>query len=355
MKIKQTNSDGTEKYILLGKDKRNAERLAKGEMYACPSCGDPLEFDAEMCENCGAFIDKETRQLRTQVSDAELQKNINDSKARFNKAKAVMVTGGILLALSVFFSGNLIFILISAAVLIVGIYGTSAEMALVKRQLNRAVIPQILSEYFEDVVYNPEGTVPLDQVSEAFWGEYNRHMGSDYIKCRYHGIDIEMSDLTLEKVTHRTVTDEKGNTKQEEEVETLLHGQWMIFDFHKQLSANVRLLANTKKRKDGIETENMAFNNKFRISSSSPHDAFYVLTPHMMEHILQVTANAGGNVDFMFMMDGKLHLAMHTHKNHFETGDLKNTSLDALRDKFRGEIDFILSVVNELKDELLSL
>ena len=48
MKIKQTNSDGTEKYILLGKDKRNAERLAKGEMYACPSCGDPLEFDSEM-------------------------------------------------------------------------------------------------------------------------------------------------------------------------------------------------------------------------------------------------------------------------------------------------------------------
>ena len=46
---------------------------------------------------------------------------------------------------------------------------------------------------------------------------------------------------------------------------------------------------------------------------------------------------------------------MHTHTNHFETGDLKNTSLDALRDKFRGEIDFILSVVNELKDELLSL
>lgn len=266
-----------------------------------------------------------------------------------------MITGGVLLALSVFLSGNLIFILISAAVLIVGMYGVSVEMNLVKKQLNRAVIPQILSEYFEDVVYNPEGTVPLDQVSEAFWGEYNRHMGSDYIKCRYQGIDIEMSDLTLEKVTTRTVTDEEGNTKEEEEVETLLHGQWMIFDFHKQLSANVRLLANTKKRKDGIETENVAFNNKFRISSSSPHDAFYVLTPHMMEHILQVTANAGGNVDFMFMMDGKLHLAMHTHTNHFETGDLENTSLDALRDKFRGEIDFILSVVNELKDELLSL
>ena len=354
MKIGYRASDGAHKYILLGKDNRDAERLAKGEMFACPACGEPLEFGVDLCRYCGAFLDKETRQIRTRISEAELKQNIEDSKARYHKARMILIAGGALLFLSMNILGNIPLILGSLVLLVIGVSRTAWEKAFIKKHMSQAVIPQILSEYFEDVVYDSNGTVPMEQVKDAFWGEYNRYYGSDYVKGRYKGIDIEMCDLKLQNVTTRTVTDDHGNSKVEEDIDTLLNGQWIIFDFHKQLSANVRVMANAG-GKGGIETENPEFNKKFRVSSSSPHDAFYVLTPHMMEHLLIVTANAGGNVDFMFMKEGRLHLAVHTHRNHFETGSMKNANLDALKEKFRSEIDFILSLVNELKDELLSL
>ena len=355
MKIEKISSDGTRKTIRLGKDKVNAERLAKGEMFACPKCKEPVEFGASLCKSCGAFLDKETGEVRTKVTDAELQQNIREGTERAKKATSFLIAGGILLLLG-FLAGALIPTLVlsiaGVVLLLMGGINMTAEKTLVKRQLALAIIPQILSEYFEDVEYDPEGTVPMDEVEKAFWGEYNRHYGSDYVKARYKGIDIQMSDLKLEEVTTYTETDEDGDTREREEVTTLLHGQWIILDFHKQLSSNIKVLAAAGGKGD-VETENTEFNSKFMIFSSNPHDVFYVLTPHMMEHILTLSRNTGGKVDLMFMKEGRLHLAVDSHKDHFETGSLKDAELNALRAKFRGEIDYITAFVEELKTELL--
>ena len=133
-------------------------------------------------------------------------------------------------------------------------------------------------------------------------------------------------------------------------------GQWLTCDFHKQLSADLCVFESNRRMRprDLIETESEAFNKKYGVSCSSPHDAFYVLTPHMMEHIMTMDERAGGNTYLRFLKEGKVHVAVNSGRNHFEPGNLEDAGLDALRHKFRNEVQYVVDLIDALlKEETL--
>ena len=98
----------------------------------------------------------------------------------------------------------------------------------------------------------------------------------------------------------------------------------------------------------GIKTESEAFNQRFMIQSQSQHDAFYILTPHMMEYILSMDAKGGGDTYMRFLREGKVHIAINSGRNAFEMGSL-NTDVAALRQKFVGEIRYVTDIIDELR------
>ena len=229
-------------------------------------------------------------------------------------------------------------------------YLSSKNSSTLKKLLSDNVISGVLKEALGDTVeYNPWGRVEPGYMVFPF--SYNKALGSDHIKANYKGLNIELSDIEL--INEEDYTDEEGNTQHSST--TCFKGQWLICDFGKELSGEVRLSANDKKllkqhKNDSVELENEAFNNRFLVTAQNAQEAFYILTPHMMEYILTMADKSGGDVYMSFLRDGKMQVAVKTGRDFFELGK-SNADLEELRRKFLGELSWFTDIVDTLRVE----
>ena len=143
--------------------------------------------------------------------------------------------------------------------------------------------------------------VPLkknfDNVFYAWKSGFNEHtvrnfrlfdMGNifsseDYLKASYKGINFELSDVTIRK-------------KQGKSTYTIFRGRIIIFDLPNKPIIPMRVYSKSfpsrnrdfKHNSEKIELESIAFNDLFDVYSQNDVDAFYVLTPVMMERFIQL-------------------------------------------------------------------
>ena len=103
-------------------------------------------------------------------------------------------------------------------------------------------------------------------------------------------------------------------------------------------------------KNDSVEMENTAFNDRFLVTSDDAHEAYYILTPHMMEYILTMAGKSGGEVYMAFLRGGKLHIAVKTERDFFELGKTK-TNIDSSSRKFREEIKWFTDIIDVLRVE----
>ena len=113
----------------------------------------------------------------------------------------------------------------------------------VKQLLSDDVISGVLKEALGDTVeYSPGGTIRPGPMVFPF--SYNCVEGSDHIKAVYHGLNIELGDISL--INESEFTDnETGQT----EKQSLLYfkGQWLTCDFGKELAGEVYISERAKK------------------------------------------------------------------------------------------------------------
>lgn len=249
-----------------------------------------------------------------------------------------------------FFMDNLVLGLVFLVIAMVFAYFSSKSSSTLKKLLSDNIISSVLKEALGDSVeYNPWGK--LNPGSIAFPFDYNKVEGSDHIKAVYNGLNIELSDIEL--IYEAETVDADGNT--EKNSITNFKGQWLICDFGKELSGEVRLSANDKKlrkqhKNDSVEMENETFNNRFLVTANDAQEAYYILTPHMMEYILTMADKSGGDVYISFQRDGKLHVAVKTGRDFFELGK-SNANVEGLRQKFLGELRWFTDMIDTLRVE----
>ena len=249
-----------------------------------------------------------------------------------------------------FFMDNLVLRLVFLVIAMVFAYFSSKSSSTLKKLLSDNIISSVLKEALGDSVeYNPWGK--LNPGSMAFPFDYNKVEGSDHIKAVYNGLNIELSDIEL--INETETVDADGNT--EKNSITNFKGQWLICDFGKELSGEVRLSANDKKlrkqhKNDSVEMESETFNNRFLVTANDAQEAYYILTPHMMEYILSMADKSGGEVYMSFQRDGKLHVAVKTGRDFFELGK-SNANVEGLRQKFLGELRWFTDMVDTLRVE----
>ncbi len=353
MGIKTTYNVNEPREIKTEEDREKFARLARGEMFACPKCGEPLEFGAERCSRCQTFLDPVTGQVRTEVSDEELHKGLQEGVQARKKGQYTMIAGAVVAVVGYLINGTigLIIIIVGVVLLAKGLMAKDRAEGEYKEQLGQTMIPKVLSDVFDDVAeYSTTGHISNDIINRTamfFPFEFDEIEGSDYIRATYKGVALEMSDITLVKVERTFETDENGHQQEREDHRVVFQGQWITCDFHKELTADLYVFEGGR-RKGQIETENEAFNQKYGISCASAHEAFYILTPHMMENLLAMDERAGGDTYMRFMKEGKVHLAINSGRDNFEVGNMKNTNVDDLRNRFQDEIKYITDVVDLL-------
>jgi protein-S-isoprenylcysteine O-methyltransferase Ste14 len=333
--------------------KKYKEDEATSARETCPSCGNYIDRRKEQtCQYCGLDLTSQAAgPVKSRLSDEEVTKKMLDNSAKAKKyimlSVAALVPGLVLVASqngAEFSTSVLLFLLPGIALLIAFfllllkgmlLLGKSREMFKVN------IVRDTLAELIEDCVYTSYSGIDEDSIKETrLIDDWDRCSGSDHIKGKYKGHEIEISDVDLSE----SYTDKDGETQ----YRTKFRGQWLKCKLDKTLPAALRLRewVENSKLKSNAETESAAFNSKYQILADDPHTMFYVLTPHFMEYIVNADIQANARTFFCFAGD-TVHVALKSGYDLFEARGA-NKDLNAERQRIRNELKYVTDILDEL-------
>ena len=149
-------------------------------------------------------------------------------------------------------------------------------------------VTKVLSEIFQNVHYDWRAGFPSQLVSDmGLCRMGNRFYSEDYLSGSYNGVPFEQADVKVQyhhsgKISHNT---------------TYFEGRMFIFDYpYKQVFSvqafsqdfNFRCTNPEGFRAKKIEMESEQFNRNFDIYAVQDIDAFYVMTPQMIEKLMAI-------------------------------------------------------------------
>ncbi len=218
-------------------------------------------------------------------------------------------------------------------------------------------VKRTLEKIFTDLQYNPDRGIPKAVISGTgmmYTGD--RYTTNDLITGKYKNINFMQSDVHIEE-EHES-TDSDGHTTTY--YVTIFQGRWMIFDFNKTFKANVEVCekgfsgnqANTlfgKSKYQKVKMESEEFNKKFRVYAQDPHDAFYIITPSLMEKIKRLEAANKGKL-FLGFCNNQLHVGIHDGSDSFEPGScFSKINEEEVMNRMSTDVSKITMFVDELE------
>ena len=229
-----------------------------------------------------------------------------------------------------------------------------------KRNLNDAYkqyfVKKTLQSIFSDLEYKPYSGIKRDTIDvTGMMSTGDIFSSNDLVEGKYNGIKFRQSDIEIQNES----TDSDGDTT----YTTIFKGRWMIFDFNKTFKANVQVAqkgfggAIRRKRYKGeekykrVKLESHDFNKRFKVFAQSELEAFYILTPHMMERIIKLDNDNQGKMMLCFY-NNKLHVAINDGKDSFEyTSYFKKINEQNELEKTSKDIKLITSFIEDLNLE----
>lgn len=210
-----------------------------------------------------------------------------------------------------------------------------------------------LQKKFNDIVYySDKGFEESFVNSIGMLDTGDRYYSNDFISGTYKNIKFEQSDIHIEEKHEEKDSD--GNKKIV--WKTLFKGRLMIFDFNKNFRANIQVssvyfdaeLLPWGKKFSRIRMDDEDFNKNFCVYAQNEHEAFYILTPHFMEKLKEITKELNCGIMFCFV-DNKLHVAIDNHEDSFEYNVFKIINEQEIEEKIIKDIKVITDFVDELK------
>ena len=235
-----------------------------------------------------------------------------------------------------------------------------------KRLYKETFMKGILEEYFEDVDYRWETGISRQQFFDTgIFEEYkiSSYHSEDYLSGVYKGISFKQADVEF---TRRETTGDHPKDV------TVFSGRLFEFDDSFKQVQSVKVVPEIEvkaanrfqiERQDIVKMENMEFNKVFAVASASPQEAFYVLTPQVMERLMDIhnrykkselDDGSRNNIEglyrtiaFHFKQD-KLYVVI-DHMDSFDSNFLKEIDYPTEKEKIRKHIQVIIDVIEMLK------
>ena len=221
-----------------------------------------------------------------------------------------------------------------------------------KGELIQSILAENLEGY-DDLRYFPEDGISKDTIeSTGMMWMGNTYSSGDLIEGSYKGVEFRQSDVCIEEVTYYNKSEHR---------ETYLRGRWMIFDFNKRFRSDLQVCEkdfryarayggpfSKGEKMHTLETESIAFNRAFTIAAENDSEAFYILTPHFMEKLLEVKAKISGDLLFCFV-DSQLHVAINDEYNNFEPNMAVPVDADRIRRSVWEDLEPITELINILR------
>ncbi len=158
---------------------------------------------------------------------------------------------------------------------------------------------------FSNLSYSPKNGLDYNEIRDSHVvnsGEYKYFKSEDQLSGTLYAIPFSYSDVVTQYL--------KRNGKKSE-IRTIFSGQVMRFSlpnefkwsfghlqiFEKEFLSNLKGYTAPYK----IQTENEAFNQRFEIFAADEHNAFYLLTPRMLEQIIRFADFANCQIALTFV------------------------------------------------------
>ena len=232
---------------------------------------------------------------------------------------------------------------------------TSTKLGRKYRELYKStMVDRVAREYFQQYEYLPK---------EGFKKDYLRGLGimtfgSDYesedtLKGVYNGVSFRRADVYIADTT----TDSEGNSS----TTVYFRGQWLEIVPNKSFKTDLQIIqkgfgySNRKKsiftrkteRRHVLETEDVEFNKRFQCLCQDDSEAFYLLTPALMQAILKLSEVLPYKMMISYV-DNRLHVLVDTHRDSMEPSSPKNGNFDRQIADLRQDMEIIVSIITGL-------
>lgn len=227
-----------------------------------------------------------------------------------------------------------------------------------KNTFMKSLLPIAVKNILTDVQVDVNNGIPSYVIQETHsMSTGDRYDSSNFVSGKYKDIKVMMSDVHIQ--------DEHEDSEGHTSYVTIFLGQWMIFDFNKNFKSNVQIWEKKvfggisrrwKSSLKKVELEDIEFNKKFKVLSENELDAFYIITPKLMERVKAVEAAINGTIMLVFY-NNQLHVAVYNNKTTFNVNIHKTINFEEFARESLKDLDAIIKFVDilELDNDLFKV
>ena len=198
-------------------------------------------------------------------------------------------------------------------------------------------------EYFEssftDVKYEEKG-YPKEKLKNII-NTWNYYVSNDYMEGKYKNIHFEVADVMIGNLNER---EEDPSPKKK------FFGKILVFDNKEKKSYKVHIepkkFSCSKPLHAKVFIEDETFDKTFNVSTDNERDAINLLTPSLIEKIINLKNK--NNCDIMIdFRDGKILFAINNKRDSFEYDGYKKVNSEIIKEQDNKEIEFIKEIIDE--------
>jgi len=222
----------------------------------------------------------------------------------------------------------------------------------VKRRIKQAVISEVVQGINPSMRFNAAGYISYDDFcTTQLFRRPDRYNGEDLITGIHGKTQFKLSEIHAEE--RRTTRDSNGNTRTS--YHTIFRGFMLIADFNKHFHGQTFVLPdNIEKfgfswltkglqkwsgRGELVYLENVEFEREFVVYSTDQVEARYILTPTLMEAILQLKRDFDAPIHISFV-DSHVCIAVQWSQEFLEPDIYDNKPLR--------QSDWLANLVDEI-------
>ena len=211
------------------------------------------------------------------------------------------------------------------------------------------VINELLSNFYNRVVYLPESQMPSNVYDEAQYKEYyNRYYSDDYMEAKIDKkYDIKMAEVKTVHVERHRTSDGKTRTT----TTVKFHGMFAKIDLNKSINNDLLIRDNGgANHKERLEMDSEEFEKYFDVSSKDKIVGMQILTHDIMEMLLDFRKNNRFRFDIS-IYNNIMYL-------RFKTGEmfeLKSIKKGAFDEELIRSYYNILEFIDTLSDKIIQV
>lgn len=274
-----------------------------------------------------------------------------ERKNIYKKSKISYLVAALLILIGIgsfFILPFLVFIFVLIAIIIIVV--TSTQVNKFKKGFKEKVVKKLIQEELGvEAVYKMNGGISIEEINSLkIANRPDRHYEEDYISCTYNGIPYEMCDCKLEEkvVTH----DAHGN--RQVTYQTYFKGRVIKIDFKRDLKMELKVVNNPARGFQyhpliPFETEVIEFNKRFKCYASKQEDGFYLLTPMMIQKMMELEQKYRGGIYYVFMY-GNLYVLINNSGDSLEVSISKPLNEEQIQ-RIKSDILIGASIINEFR------